>query len=69
MCMTKTKRDTCSHVCAKYRGLEKNVKIKTVRFVLLFKLKRSDHCNQENCTAVSDKSVVLSLDVPQFTDH
>ena len=67
MCMTK--RDTCSHVCAKYCGREKNVKIKTVTFVYFFKLKRSDHCNQENFTAVSDKSVVLSLEVPQFTDH
>ena len=67
MCMTK--RKTCSHVRAKYRGREKNVKIKTVRFVLLFKLKRSDHCNQENFTTVSDKSVVLNLEVPQFTDH
>ena len=34
VCMTK--RKTCSHVRAKYRGREKNVKIKTVRFVLLF---------------------------------
>ena len=44
----------------------KNGKINLFYF---FKWKRSDHCNQEDFTAISDKSVVLNLEVPQFTDH
>ena len=44
----------------------KNGKINLFYF---FKWKRSGHCNQEDFTAISDKSVVLNLEAPQFTDH
>ena len=63
-CMAK--RKTCSHVRAKYRGREKCENKNGKICFYFFKLKRSNHCNQENFTAVSDKSVVLNFEEPFY---